>query len=64
MIPKEERLREIAMQLVELNNDHFEFSDVYEDEDITEEFPDEEDWEKIHDLMYRVKITYSWEEDE
>ena len=49
-----------ALRLVELHNNEYEYSSVYEDEEL--EDIDEDDWVDIHKYMYAVKITYTFED--
>lgn len=53
-------IQEIARELIEEHNEEFEYSTVYED-DRFGEFEDQ--WREIHDMMYRAKITVSFEEE-
>lgn len=43
-------------------NDRYEFSDVYEYEEFTDEYPDEEDWKIVHNAMLKAKVQVSWDE--
>lgn len=58
-----EEAREWARKLIERRNEEFDYSDVYEDEDVNEAFPDDADaWETIYDQMYEANITVTWED--
>lgn len=51
-----------AEYFIRAHNDFYEFSDLYEDEDFTEDFPNQEDWEKVHNLMTSAKVEVIWGE--
>ena len=58
----DEKAREWAEEFIRAHNEQYEYSNVYEDEEFTEEFPDSDDWEKVHDLMTSATISISWGE--
>lgn len=60
----EEQVDEWAEHFIKLHNDFYEFGDLYEDEEFTEDFPDEEDWVKVYNRMTAAKIKVYWEDSE
>lgn len=60
----EEQVDEWAEHFIKIHNDFYDFSILYEDEDFTEEFPDEEDWVKVHNRMATARIEVYWEDSE
>ena len=50
-----------AERIIESLNQFYEFSDVYEDEELEE--ATEEDWRQIYDLMIGAKVTVTWADD-
>lgn len=61
MITKEQARAWAEYLLGEMVRDP-DFSLVYEDEDLTEDYPDEDDWRAIHDEMLAAKVEVSWDE--
>ncbi len=59
----DEEAKEWAYEFIEQANQFYEFSDIYEDEEFTEEYPDEEDWKKVYDFMTTAKIFISWDDE-
>ena len=55
----EDEVREHAERLIYVHNDSYEFSNVYEDEDL--EDASEEDWRRIFHKMHEAKIEITWE---
>ena len=60
MAISDEQAREWAEHFIRAANDFYEFSDVYEDEDFTEDYPDEDDWKTVFDLMVTANVTVDW----
>lgn len=60
----EEQIDEWAEYFIKAHNEFYEFGNLYEDEEFTEEFPDEEDWIKVHNRMATAKIKIYWESTE
>lgn len=56
----DEQAKEWAETFIRLHNNFYGYSAVFEDEEFTEEFPDEEDWQKVYGLMTSAKISVSW----
>lgn len=56
----EDEKKEWAIYLIEQVTDRFEFSDVYENENLEDE--DEQTWSDIFDYMYKAKITIKFED--
>lgn len=57
-----EQAREWAKYFIERVNDEYEYSDVYEESDFTDDFPYERDWEEVFEQMLRAKIEVSWDD--
>lgn len=55
----DEEVQAHAKRLIELHNDAYEFSQVYEDEEL-EDF-DQEDWEAVLKKMYEAKVEVSFD---
>ena len=58
----DEEAREWARYFIAIANDDYEYSLIYEDEDFTEDFPDDDDWRKVHDMMRTAKIEVTWDD--
>lgn len=58
----DEEAKTWAKYFIELANNFYEYSDIYEDEDFVDAYPDEEDWQKVHDLMVTANIEVSWDD--
>lgn len=54
--------REWAEYLIQIENDQYEFSSVYEDEEISEKFPDEADQIIIYKFMMSSKVSVTWDD--
>lgn len=55
----EEEVNEHAKRLIELHNDEYEFSLVYEDEEL--EDLNEIEWERIFGAMYKAKVEVTFD---
>lgn len=55
-----EQAREWAKYFIDRVNDEYEYSDIYEETDFTEEFPEEVDWQSVHVEMLNATIEVSW----
>jgi hypothetical protein len=51
-----------AERLIQIHNDEYEYSFVYEDEELVEEFPDEADQIAILDAMYEANLKVEWDD--
>lgn len=57
----DEQAKEWAEYFIGAHNEFYEYSDVYEEDDFTDEFPDPADWEKVHSFMTAARIGVSWD---
>lgn len=62
MAISKEDARRWAETLIQVHNDEYEYSLVYEDEDIQEEFPDEADQLAILEAMYEADLKVVWDD--
>lgn len=62
MAISKEDARRWAEALIQVHNDEYEYSLVYEDEDIQEAFPDEADQLAILDAMYKADLKVVWDD--
>lgn len=60
MAISKEEAREWAEHLIMFYHGDYDYSEVYEDEDITEKFSDQKDWEAIHEQMNQANIKVVW----
>lgn len=56
----EEEVNGHAKRLIELHNDEYEFSLVYEDEEL--EDLGQREWERIFEAMYEAKVEVTFDE--
>lgn len=38
------------------------YSDVYDNEHFTEEYPNEDDWDKVFRMVEKAKVLVSWDD--
>lgn len=57
----QEQIRELAAGLIREENDFYEYSNVYESDDVLDATENEDDWRAIHDAMSSAKITITFD---
>lgn len=62
MTISEEDARRWAETLIRVHNEDYEYSLVYEDEELREEFPNEEDQLAILEAMYVANLKVEWDD--